>query len=850
MNIFWWLGKDRKEKMKVQRSEKMNLTASARLIMQLGEQLIEDELVALLELIKNAYDADANNVDVVIDTETITPYGKGCIEIKDDGNGMIPSIVRNSFLRLSTSFKEEEKSSFFYHRRVLGKKGIGRLSFQRLGNYITVETVPNIERFVDTELLKEEDKIFIDEYNKINVDINWSEFPIDMDFSDIKAMVTYEKDSVVSYGTKISIQGIKNLNFWDMDKKKEEKLKNELLNMMDPFQKNLNLKTSERFNVSLKINGIQYSVEPIDENLLDELYDSKVSFDFKDWKFRVKIERPLKYIMQRRNTIVKKMKTSGFDILREENYKKEHEEYIVDFSDLDKVLIEYPKINFTIERSSFLSENLLSDLEEKKENGIITEEEYTKAILDQYAYPGSFKGTIYARDKSNREDLDIILEKEGLIKAKLNSLNAINKVWSSMQGVYVYRNGFRVLPYGRKDWIGFTEKSQTVSNNIYKEHTVVGYLKIDGFTSEKLEEQTNRQGFIQDEYGKNFFMLIQNFLLNIMFESDIKFREGFSKIKEKEDVVLTENGKIVFKRKLNLEEEKNERMEDVKNEIEDLKNTILNKAISADMSQRAIENLSNKILQYEEVENKAIDEKKQEIYLKSQQIKEIKDIVPLLGLGIIAESLTHEMNRIEQNIEDCARNTIKWKRDSDKIVKNQRNIITQTNFLKYQLAHLESTYRRNLEKQEEILLKDFLLDMYVNQDSPMSRKACRDDVSVLIEGENITIRANKGILTTIFDNIFLNSLYWVKYSKQKKYIKFIVKQSGIIECFDSGCGVHPEIEDKLFEPFSFMKENGRGLGLFIVQELTENMNCRVWLSDERREDRRYKFVFDLSERMV
>ena len=37
-----------------------------------------------------------------------------------------------------------------------------------------------------------------------------------------------------------------------------------------------------------------------------------------------------------------------------------------------------------------------------------------------------------------------------------------------MQGVYVYRNGFRVLPYGRKDWIGFTEKSQTAANNIYK----------------------------------------------------------------------------------------------------------------------------------------------------------------------------------------------------------------------------------------------------------------------------------------------------------------------------------------------------------------------------------------------
>lgn len=828
----------------------MNLTASARLIMQLGEQLIEDELVALLELIKNAYDADANNVDVVIDTDTITPYGVGRIEIKDDGNGMIPSIVRNSFLRLSTSFKEEEKSSIYYHRRVLGKKGIGRLSFQRLGNYITVETVPNIERFEETDLLKDEDVEFIKEYRKINIDIDWSEFPIDMDFSDIIATVKYEKDVVASSGTKIVIQGIKNLNFWDMDKKKEEKLKNELLNMMDPFQKNLNLKKSERFNVLLKINDVPYSAEPIDESLLDELYDSKVSFDFKDWKLHVKIERPLKYVMQRRNSIVNRMEDSGYEILRETQYEKECEDYLVNFKDLNKVYIDYPKIKFTIEKTTFLSESLISKLVEKKEKGEITEEEYRKAIVDQYAYPGDFAGVIYARDKKNKEEIDIILGKEGLVKAKLNTLSDINKAWSSMQGVYVYRNGFRVLPYGRKDWIGFTEKSQTAANNIYKEHTVVGYLKLDGFTSEKLEEQTNRQGFIQDEYGKNFFMLIQNFLLNIMFESDIKFRDGFSRIKEKKDGVVTDNGKIIFERIADFEDEKNARMQDVKEQVEDLRIAISNKAMAANMPQKVVENLQDTILQYEAVEKKAIDEKKQEIYLKSQQIEEIKDIVPLLGLGIIAESLTHEMNRIEQNIEDCARDTIKCKTDTDKIVKNQRNIITQTNFLKIQLAHMESTYRRNLEKQEEILLRDFLLDMYVNEDSPMSRKARRDGVDVLVEGANILIKANKGILTTIFDNIFLNSLYWVQYSQQKKYIKFIVKQSGTIECFDSGCGVHPEIEDKLFEPFRFMKENGRGLGLFIVRELTENMNGRVWLSDERRDGRRFKFVFDLSERMA
>lgn len=834
----------------MQGSEKMNLTASARLIMQLGEQLIEDELVALLELIKNAYDADANNVDVLIDTNTVTPYGKGRIEIKDDGNGMIPSIVRNSFLRLSTSFKEEEKSSIYYHRRVLGKKGIGRLSFQRLGNYISVETVPNIERYEKTELLKKEDKEFINEYSKINIDIDWSEFPIDMDFSDIMATVKYEKDIVVSYGTKIVIQGIKNLNFWDMDKKKEEKLKNELLNMMDPFQKNLKEKRKDGFSVLLKINDIPYSVKPIEEDLLDELYDSKVTFKFMNWKFHIEVERQLKYIMQRRESMIKNMKKSGFDVLHEEKYEKETKKYDIDFFDLKEVAVNYPKINFTVEKINFLRKEELEELEKEREDKKISEEEYREKILAQYAYPGDFEGKIYARDLMNTEEIDIILQKEGLIKAKLNTLRDINKVWSSMQGVYVYRNGFRVLPYGRKDWIGFTEKSQKSAANIYREHTVVGYLKIDGFTSENLEEQTNRQGFIQDEYGKNFFMLLQEFLLNIIFESDVLFRDGFTSIKNFDNKVVTENGKITFEKVSGYEEEKNDKMQDVKAGIEDLKTAVINKSISGSASQKAIENLQQQLSEYEKVEQKVIDEKSQEIYLKSKQIDEIKDIVPLLGLGIIAESLTHEMKRIEQNVEEYARNTIKFKNDVDRIVKNQRNIITQTNFLKIQLAHMESTYRRNLEKQEEILLRDFLLEMYVNGDSPMARKAYRDNVDVLVEGDNILLKANKGILTTIFDNIFLNSLYWVQYSDQKKYIKFVVKQSGIIECFDSGCGVHPEIEDKLFEPFRFMKENGRGLGLFIVKELTENMNGRVWLSDERREGRRYKFVFDLSERRM
>lgn len=835
----------------MQRSEKMNLTASARLIMQLGEQLIEDELVALLELIKNAYDADGNNVSVVIDTEKDTPYGKGIIEIVDDGNGMIPSIVRNSFLRLSTSFKEEEKSSIHYKRRVLGKKGIGRLSFQRLGNYITVETVPDIERYRQSDLIKLEDEEFIDKYNRINIRIDWSDFPIDMDFSDIVADVEFQKDQSAVFGTRIIIMGIKNLNFWIMDKKKEEKLKNELLNMLDPFQ-NSALEGQDKkgsFYVELVINGSSYSVTHIDEGILNELYDSKVTFFFNDWRLKIKIERPLKYVMQRRANKIDDMEKAKFEVLHEGKYEKEEEYYELDLGNPRKIHSDYPRLSYNLEKIDFLSSAKLKKLQQKKEEGKISSEDYRKEILSQYAYPGEFEGCIYARDLSNKEGLDIILQKQGLINARLNTLRDINRMWSAMQGVYVYRNGFRVLPYGRKDWIGFTTKSQTYASNIYKEHTAIGYIKLDGFTSEKLEEQTNRQGFIQDEYGKNFFVLIQDILLNMIVDSDVSFREGFTREQENKDNIITLNKKITFQKIIDYETAKNEKMVDVKTELENLRYSLMTQMSDSVESRKAASVLVEKIHQYEEAEQKAIDEKKQDIYLKERQIQEIKDIVPLLGLGIIAESLTHEIKRIQQNIGEYARDTIKNKSDTQKITRNQRNIITQINFLKIQLAHMESTYRKNLEKQEILSVKGFFNEMYVDEESPMARKAYRDNIAVLVEGENISIKANKGILTTIFDNIFLNSLYWAQYSEGEKYIKFVVYGNGCIECYDSGCGVHNRIEENLFEPFQYMKANGRGLGLFIVKELTENMDGRVWLSEDRRNGRRYKFMFDFGERM-
>ncbi|WP_193438846.1 ATP-binding protein, partial [Streptococcus suis] len=110
-------------------------------ISHLGEALIDNEKIALLELIKNASDADANNCNIVIDTLFQSEYGQGRIIIEDDGNGMTPTIIEKAFLKIATSFKaEHQKISPKFKRQAQGNKGIGRLSLNQLGRYVSVDT--------------------------------------------------------------------------------------------------------------------------------------------------------------------------------------------------------------------------------------------------------------------------------------------------------------------------------------------------------------------------------------------------------------------------------------------------------------------------------------------------------------------------------------------------------------------------------------------------------------------------------------------------------------------------------------------------------------------------------------
>ncbi|MCQ2091163.1 MAG: ATP-binding protein [Fibrobacter sp.] len=114
----------------------------ARLLAQLGEQLIKDEAIALVELVKNAYDADARCCNVIL--EKLDVEGQSSILIEDDGCGMNYDTIKNVWLEIGTSNKFDKKKAGkktpVLGRSVLGEKGIGRFGAHRLGECIEIIT--------------------------------------------------------------------------------------------------------------------------------------------------------------------------------------------------------------------------------------------------------------------------------------------------------------------------------------------------------------------------------------------------------------------------------------------------------------------------------------------------------------------------------------------------------------------------------------------------------------------------------------------------------------------------------------------------------------------------------------
>ncbi|GIK10705.1 MAG: histidine kinase [Chloroflexota bacterium] len=197
----------------------------------IGKELITNDFIAVYELVKNAFDANAREVEIIFESlKTESPR----IIIKDNGEGMDEEDLRNKWLfvaysarKLEQDYRDKIKSNRIY----AGAKGIGRFSCDRLG--VKLKLTTRKKRAEDWNVL----------------DVDWSDFEKDatVEFRTIKAQLTQTKDVSIpklQHGTVLEISELRN-NDWDREKLL--KLRQSLERLINPHQEN----DVERFMVVL-----------------------------------------------------------------------------------------------------------------------------------------------------------------------------------------------------------------------------------------------------------------------------------------------------------------------------------------------------------------------------------------------------------------------------------------------------------------------------------------------------------------------------------------------------------------------------------------------------------------------
>lgn len=796
-----------------------SLKVDARLISQLGEALIDSNKMALMELIKNSSDADATICKINIDTFFENEKGKGKIIIEDNGNGMNDYIIENAFLKIASAFKNNhQKISPKFRRIAQGNKGIGRLSLNKLGKYVKVTTK------LDTDFLLENhrslnlnesygnniiDDILNDNRNKYySFEINWEDFNSEnVSIDDVSITIKHEdcndgiKFNGENHGTKIEIFGIKDIEYWN-DNNVMELIKDEINQLFNPF-----IEKESSFLVKVKVGS-----QPIFTNdILNEERIRKTSFSYAMFEFsseqkkiNVKLKRNKHYVKKEIDRLVKTMDNFNFTVNEKIDYDKQYKLYSDASAKID--LCNFQKLkdtiaNYQCDTSGF---NLYDE--------------------DKIFLPGDFKGEIFAYDFSASKDTA-----------------EIKKYIENYLGVKVYRNNFRILPYGSidNDWLDMSGYNTRVKSIIYKKHTTMGYVKVDGLENlDKIKEMTNRQGIQLDNYGENFILLMKNVIYRIIAKMEKDFNDSLSYpqekiLREKQSGEIVEISGIIFKKSYDPQNESKNKIAEIKKDLEE--DSFENKKLLAkiDSLNKSIDDVNEYNLKKENLINK--------------EYKYINELNPIIGSAIIAQSLAHEIKRLSNQIEISTK-TIRPL--CDKAVYDELDLISiNCYYLSRYASVLDVNSRSKRRKYETFSIKEYLNSLLL--DSPIFYYK-GNNYKYKIIGEDFKIRGIKSNIKIIVENMILNSLYWLEYFNiDNPVINFeLVLNARKMIIYDNGRGIDKNISDRLFEPFISNKpENeGRGMGLYIVSELLKDFGAIISLEDALNDyGNKYKFVIEFLE---
>ncbi len=687
----------------------VRFTTDAGIINRLGKELVARQETAVVELIKNSYDADASLVELVFSN---TATAGGTLEIIDDGHGMDKEDLIRGFMTLSSNNKVNNPTSPRYGRTRAGKKGIGRFATQRLGEVLEIYT-----------------KTIEDKEGKY-VKIEWDKFIPGKELILVKNSI--EETKIETNGTRLVISGLRE-NWSNADIKRVFRYISDIL---QPFPISVNNKAKNGFEVDPGFNVHMFKGDDDDLELVADEQSQILEYSLAIVEGKVDQEGNGEYSVSSRL----------YDLAKE-------------------------NFNYTVDGKKSSFDELYN---------INFKAYYFTQPQDEQVYPKNLK-------------------------------KHINNILRHKGGIRIYRNGFRVPPYGgiKDDWLGLAES--TAKRKVLPPHSNsnwIGIVEIVDLEGDQFEEKSSREGLIEN----NAFKELQEFLYKALTDTAI----AVAIAREKKITASQKNWNSDY-----TSEGSGETVKKVSSELDEIfKEEKKNKG------------------EYKDDTKRKYNQKRKEQLLKTlssialKLINENAMLRVLASTGITVSEFIHE---IHQTIGIINANVFHLKR----LAKNNEELeeyidaldLNTKRFVSY-IDYFSQTIRENIVRELKPIELGEVVHRFVTSTKPLAlQRGVKIDSQV--KGFDLfTKEMHESEWSSILSNLYSNSIKAIKRAGVEGEILITVssKKNNLLLSFqDNGDGISENLSGDIFEPFITISstnrsdkyrddQSGLGLGLKIVRD--------------------------------
>ena len=403
----------------------------------------------------------------------------------------------------------------------------------------------------------------------------------------------------------------------------------------------------------------------------------------------------------------------------------------------------------------------------------------------------------------------------------------LQRHWS---GILLFRDGFRVLPYGEQDndWLELDRRALGSKGYLLNKAQFVGRVTISRLGNPKLVDQTNRQGLRESPEQQVLIDLLNNTIQNRLR----RFLNQFASSKKGQPLDVAK----------------------VKTEISALEDR-------ANNSIKQIRRLAPESVDTVNELQDVFTEIKQTISRMQSRISEVEEekqmMTQMAGVGLLVEVVAHELARSTENAL-VALEALREKNVPDQIRGLLISLRSEIKSVSKRLRILDPLSVSGRQRREQFAL-DVLVQDVLNSHS---RQFIRHEIKPKLTLPNHRVRVNavKGMIIQIIENLISNSIYWLDMRRQreprfKPEIAISIDTDPLTVSYqDNGSGITKENQEEIFRAFFSLKEkpNRRGLGLYIARECAEYHGGTLTLDEEVNSEtgRLHRFILELPNKVA